>query len=568
MQKNQYLFVILLFFSLVYLLPLGARPLMVPDETRYAEIPREMVASGNWVAPHLNGLKYYEKPVMGYWVHALSQKILGENNFSVRFPCGLSAGLIVILMMVMVSSSVGRQDSRVYLPPLIYLSSFGVFLLTTIAILDNVLNFFLTASIVFFFLATEKIPRSTSEKILLVLAGIFIACAFMTKGFLAFVVPVVTVIPYLFWQMRAREIFRLLLWPALTAIVVSLPWAIMIHLEDPEFWNFFFWHEHVKRFFADNAQHHEPFWFYFATILPMLLPWVLLVPSTFSGLTSDVNKDQKLSRLIAYCSCWFIFPLLFFSASNGKLITYILPCFPPLAILIGIGLYGAAKENKKWIGIGLFGFIIFAILAFSGLLATQFLSLNLFTLPESLLKYDAESLRYSDKAWKPAILLLSLTWMTGFAIWAWRSKNGEKKLLLTALAPAALMISLSFALPDLTLKVKAPGLFLEKEGGDIPKDAVVLADSSIITAACWYLKRDDITLIIGAGELHYGIAQPGQKHRLLDFQGIKDLVNSDRDKPVYMMLDKKRWNRYRKLFPDPKELINAEGKYGFTIAVY
>jgi len=568
MHKNQYLFVILLFFTLVYLLPLGARPLMVPDETRYAEIPREMVASGNWVAPHLNGLKYYEKPVMGYWVHALSQKVLGENNFSVRFPCGLSAGLIALLMMVMVSSSVGRQDSRVYLPPLIYLSSFGIFLLTTIAILDNVLNFFLTASIVLFFLATEKNPRSTAEKILLLLAGISIGCAFMTKGFLAFVVPVVTVIPYLFWQRRVREIFRLLLWPALAAIVISLPWAIQMHLEDPNFWNFFFWHEHIKRFFADNAQHHEPFWFYFAIILPMFLPWALLLPSTFLGMLNDVNRNQKLSRLIAYCTCWFLFPLLFFSASNGKLLTYILPCFPPLAILTGIGLYGAVTKKSRWVGMGLFAFIIFAIVAFTGLLGSQFLSQNLFTLPESLLNYDAESLRYSEKAWKPALLTLSLVWMIGFAIWAWRSKNGEKRLLFTALAPAALMISLCFALPDLTLKVKAPGLLLEKEGKNIPRDAIVLADTSIITAACWYLKRDDITLIIGAGELHYGIAQPEQKHRLLDFQGIKDLVNSDRDKPIFMLLDKKRWIRYRQWFPDPKEIINAEGKYGYAIVVY
>ena len=75
--KMGYAVLLLSFFLLSYILPLGARDLVVPDETRYAEIPREMIASGDWVVPHLNGVRYFEKPALGYWVHAGSILLFG-----------------------------------------------------------------------------------------------------------------------------------------------------------------------------------------------------------------------------------------------------------------------------------------------------------------------------------------------------------------------------------------------------------------------------------------------------------------------------------------------------------
>jgi 4-amino-4-deoxy-L-arabinose transferase len=83
---------LLLFFLLAYLLPLGARDLVLPDETRYAEIPREMIAGGDWIVPRLNGLRYFEKPVLGDWVHAAGQLVFGENNFAVRLPSAPAVG--------------------------------------------------------------------------------------------------------------------------------------------------------------------------------------------------------------------------------------------------------------------------------------------------------------------------------------------------------------------------------------------------------------------------------------------------------------------------------------------
>lgn len=294
MNKNQLITVVLMFFAVVYVLPLGVRPLLIPDEPRYAEIPREMIASGEWVLPHFNGLKYYEKPVMGYWVQALSQVVLGESNFSVRLPSAISTGLVAFLIFYMLAGVLGGQDSRVYLAPLIFLSSFGVMAIGTMAVLDNLLNFFVTGSIVLFFLASEKKSRSATEKSLLILAGLFVGCAFMTKGFLAFVVPVLTVIPYMLWQRKGGSILRMLWLPAVAAVLIALPWSTMVYLRDPDFWNFFFWHEHIQRFFSGVKQHKEPFWYFGVVIIPLFFPWILLLPSVCIGLLPNDNCVGKI----------------------------------------------------------------------------------------------------------------------------------------------------------------------------------------------------------------------------------------------------------------------------------
>ena len=291
---------ILFIFLIVYLLPLGARDLAVPDETRYAEIPREMIATGDWMAPHLNGVRYFEKPVMGYWIHAVSILIFGENNFAVRFPSALSAGLSGMLIFWLVGSGAGEKGTRKFsaagLATLIFLTCFEVFGVGNTAVLDNLFALFLTAAIAAFYVATEKHPRTADEKAWLVLAGLATGLAFLTKGFLAMAIPIFVLVPYLTWQRRSRDIFRMGWLPLLTALVVVLPWGVGIGLREPDFWHFFFWNEHIRRFLGHNAQHTEPVWYFLMVAPAMFLPWTFLAPAAVEGLRQTDGIGKKAAR--------------------------------------------------------------------------------------------------------------------------------------------------------------------------------------------------------------------------------------------------------------------------------
>jgi 4-amino-4-deoxy-L-arabinose transferase len=564
MTKNQYILTILVFFTLVYLLPLGVRPLLGPDETRYAAIPREMVSSGDWVLPQLNGLKYYEKPIMGYWVHAIFQDAFGESNFIVRLPSVVAAALTTLLIYILTAAVTGRRNSRAYLAPLIYISSFGIYAISTITVMDNILNFFLTAGLVLFFFATEQQNRSALEKALLFLAGLFIGCAFLTKGFLAFVVPVITIIPYLILQKRANDILRMLILWAFGAIAISLPWSVLAYLRDPEFWNFFFWHEHVKRFFSDNAQHMEPFYYYFITIIPLFIPWIFLLPAACIGLINHSAPSRKYSRLLIYSVCWLVLPFIFFSLSRGKLVTYILPCFPPLVILTTMGICDGFKKNSKYIHYGIIIFLSLSAISLLGILATQLMSFEVIALPQLLWKYDAQSFYYSASFWKPALVSFSIFAMLFFSLLALRSKKLERRVWLIAISPLLLMISAQVAVPDLTLTVKAPGGLLEQEAKNIPDEAIIIADTASISAVCWYLKRNDIYLFLHGGELSYGLSQPDSRHRLLNRESLQHLLAKQQDKKIIMFLRTDNWQKVKNALPDPVK-IDDTGKYGFTI---
>lgn len=553
-QRRQAL-ILLSFFLLAYILPLGVRDLIVPDETRYAEIPREMIAGGSWVTPHLDGLRYFEKPVLGYWAHAAAIQLFGETNFAVRLPSALAVGLSTLLIGLLAVRSCAQegQNNRwpAILAGLVYLSCFGVFGMGNTAVLDNLFSVFLTATIGCFYLATEDRAGSRGERVFLLLSGLSCGLAFLTKGFLALAVPVLVLVPYLVWQRRYRDLIRMSWLPLLIALLVTLPWGIAIAAKEPDFWHFFFWNEHIRRFLAANAQHKESIWYFFTAAPGLFMPWTFLVPAAAIGIRGRFGQPGGEGRLVRLALCWLVLPFLFFSISRGKLLTYILPCFAPFAILTAAGLTQVLKrdERRRSFQWGVAGC---AILFGAILLAFVYVQL-----------FGYHGFRPYRHPWKTTLAVDGLVGLVLVCVWSFRSAKGSNKIILFALAPLLLFFSAHFIVPERTLEAKAPGRLLERYDKHIGPDTIVISDEDTIRAVCWYLRRSDVYLLGPSGELGYGLKYKDAAGRLVDLKAALGLIHRHRGKTV-LVARVKNLSRWQQQLPAPVFRIDS-GAGGYAV---
>jgi 4-amino-4-deoxy-L-arabinose transferase len=524
-------------FALIYIVPLGMRPLAIPDETRYAEIPREMIASGDWVVPHLNAIRYFEKPVLGYWLNAASIALFGENSLAVRLPSAVAAGLSALMLFFLGRKFSGGHRTGTFAAA-VFLTFPFVFATATINLLDSALSMFLTGAMTFFFFASIQ-PESGKKALFLTLFGIFCGLAFLVKGFLAFAVLAVAIVPFSMWEGRLKRLFRWSWVPILATILVILPWAITIHLREGDYWNYFFWTEHINRFISPaRGQHPKPFWTFVPTLMLGALPWTALLPAVISGL----NKTNLKDSLIRFAICWFIFPFLFFSASTGKLTTYILPCFPPLAILIAIGLLkylGEGKEKAFTIGATCLSLVIGVFAA--GLILAKALDLS------DLNPYG------QGETWKYSVALVGLITWTIFSLLATRARDYWRKIALYCMAPLLLMFSSQFIVPEKIIEGRAPERLLLRNSDRISPETILVSDHQLISAVCWFYRRDDVFVLGDKGELAYGLSYANSKRPLsLNVDQFTALIRKrSGGTGVVLIMENERYTKQKDLLPKP-----------------
>ena len=536
-------------FVFLYIVPLGIRPVIIPDETRYAEIPREMIVSGNWIVPKLNGLRYFEKPVLGYWLNALSIELFGENAFAVRFPSAMATGLSAFIVFLLV-----RRFSEEFIAAisaaLILLTSFVVYGVGTFNILDSMLAVFLTASMASFFFAHTAASNRTKQAFLF-LFGVFCGLAFLTKGFLAFAIPVVAIIPFMIWERRFKDLLLIPWIPIAGAALTALPWVVLIHIKAPDFWHYFIWIEHIKRFLSSGAQHHESFWYYSYLFPAAALPWIFFLPAAVMGL----KKQGIKASMTRYAICWFLFPFLFFSVSKGKILTYILPCFPPFAILMSIGMKKYLETGgKKVFSIGAGSLAFLSMILTVALILIQIVGFNGF--------------KPYTQAWKWGLGVAGLMLLGFILIIAARALNHKTRLMLVISAPLALLFSINFMLPDLTVEHKAPGAFLLHQKDRVTPHTLLVSDEDPMGAVCWFYKRDDVYLLGGGGEVSYGLNYEDAKYRSLNLEKFKDLIikAAGNDK-VVLVAKSEKYARWKQRLPKPR-YEDSNGKGGFVFVEY
>ncbi|WP_397449452.1 lipid IV(A) 4-amino-4-deoxy-L-arabinosyltransferase [Pseudomonas sp. NA-150] len=503
---------LLLAFCLAFLLPLGSHGLWIPDESRYAQIGQEMLLSGDWISPHFMGLRYFEKPIAGYWMIAIGQAVFGENLFGVRIASVLSVGLSALLAYL-VARRLWNDPRKSFICTLLFLSFGLVATQAGYANLDPQFTLWVNLSLVTLWFAINATGR---ERLLhWALLGFACAMGFMTKGFLAWLLPALIALPYMLWQKRLGELFKYGPLAVIVAVLVCLPWALAVQYHEPDFWSFFFWHEHIRRFAGDDAQHSQPLWFYLPVLVIASLPWAALLPSTFKQ--AWLTKGQAKS---AFLLLWLLLPLAFFSLSRGKLPTYIMPCMLPLALLMGSVLADRIEQAK--VGAVRLNGVLNVVLGLLGLAVLAYLQ---WKRPV----YDNEPLHVALlvialSGWVVTNLMQALkprTWWASSAVGAW---------LVVALLPAAL--------PNRLVFNKTPDLFIARHAQELSQSKTLLSnDLGAASALAWRIRRPDVALYNTVGELKYGLNYPDAAARTVGEKDVQQwMLNARRQGPVGVVL--------------------------------
>jgi 4-amino-4-deoxy-L-arabinose transferase-like glycosyltransferase len=320
------------------------RPLAHPDEGRYSEISREMAASGDWVTPRLNGIKYFEKPPLQYWASAAAFRLFGESPFTARIYTAL-AGLLALAAVGFTARRLAGTGAAL-LALGVLLSSPYFLGMGGVVTLDMGLTAWTTVAVCAFLLAAAGPPGERRRWMLLAWAGM--ALAVLSKGLVGIVFPAAAIFLHCLAHRDWRLIARLE-WARGGALflAITVPWFVLVSAANPEFPRFFFVHEHFERFLTKSHRREEPWWYFWPILFAGFLPWMLaLVPAAIEGWRREAAAAGFPWRRFALL--WSAFILLFFSASGSKLPAYILPVFPVFALVLGDWLARAEPRRLWW----------------------------------------------------------------------------------------------------------------------------------------------------------------------------------------------------------------------------
>lgn len=347
---------------------LELRGLFIPDEGRYAEIPREMLASGDWITPRLNDLKYFEKPPLQYWMTALSFRLFGEDEWTARLPSA-ALGFLAMLMTAYTAYRIWNTRTGVLAAAALG-GSWAYFLGAQYLTLDMTLTACLTFALCSFLLAQTG-NAAAGAKTWMLAAWLAAALAVLSKGLIGIVPPALTVIAYTAFR-RETELLRRLRPAAGGALFLLLaaPWFIAVQHRNPEFFEFFVIHEHLDRFL--RPEHHRPgaWWYYLPILALALLPWTPALLKQAIDWCKARRRGTVGFSAEWFCAAWAAVIVLFFSVSQSKLPAYILPALPAISLILARAIDTGGLGSLKWSAWGI-SFLGVASLGLSAMVLHQ-----------------------------------------------------------------------------------------------------------------------------------------------------------------------------------------------------
>ncbi len=542
-KNNKKLFLGIFIFAIfyLYLAHLGAYHLMDPDEGRYNQIPREMILSGDFITPHLNGVEYFEKPIFQYWFTAIMMKIFGFGEFTGRILPALSGigcvALAGFLGTMMYSKKVGLLASAILATSCLNL------VVSSINILDMALTLFMTSCMVFFY-AFER----TEKKKWLIAFYIAMGFGVLTKGLVAIILPFGILFWYVIFTKRPRLFLKLFYLPGILAfLIVTVPWFYLVCQANHDFFYFFFIREHFLRFTTKMHDRFQPWWFFMPFVIIGMLPWTGFLVSLFNkrGVIRQTTSERNRFDII-YLLLWFFIIFIFYSISDSKLVPYIMPCWMPLAILIAASIKRFEVANS-WLSHSFF-INSFLSLAFVFALVGYVLSSNYLTIDE----FIAEG----------GLLTASLFIGTIASIFVWLK---TKRFRCTVSVLCIMGFFFGLGLHDVQEQVhnNQSAYYVSQKINELqPQDALIVNYGDFYHGVPYYTNQR-VALADFKGELEFGSTHPSGAGWFFNGNELNNLWNSP--KRIIIVVKDRYKDKCLNVLTSPAKQVFTEGAYTILI---
>ncbi|MCX5811044.1 MAG: glycosyltransferase family 39 protein [Proteobacteria bacterium] len=522
----------LLLLSYIFLFHgIGDYSLKEPDEGRYAEIPREMIELNDYIVPHLNYVRYFEKPPLFYWAVAVSYKCFGINEWAFRFPNAFSAFLCVAALYIFIRRWINRETA--FISSIILISSFGFFSMARIVTIDMFFSMWLFLSLLFFY-------GYYKEKKLFYIYFFYaiLGLATLAKGFVPIMLVAVTIIIFLLSE-KKMSFLKELKWVKGLAIycLIVLPWLLTISLKEKEFFYFFVIDQHILRFLTSKHKRTGSIFYFFPVLFGGMFPWSIFIPR---GIIHLWNKSELRLFII-----WSIVVFIFFSISKSKLPPYILPIFPPLSIMIGYLFYEKWRQQSKISLESLSYIFIFSLFAIASILGIKG------ALNQWVNQISSEALNILDNL-NGFLITVSVVSILSACLFCLRRFNRFSLTfyilsIFSFLFITTLLLNLN-TIDTLNTTKKLADTINEKKDGD---DYIINYASYDQTLPFYTKKR--IVIASYTGELEMGSKYDDSKTYFIDEDTFINLFKTDKN--IFCVLKSKRLNRLKEKIPEKISII-------------
>ena len=369
------------------------RPLMLPDEGRYVGVALEMINSGSWTIPTLDGLPYFQKPPLFYWITAASLSVFGTGQLAARLAPLLGAGIAAVALLLFARRWSDPTRAR---NALVVLLTQPLFLCAgQFANLDMLVAGLITATVVLLAHSVLAREEGQPQRVPLLAAYAFAGLGVLAKGLIGAVIPGLVIGAWLLATRRWRAIGPLFSWlGAAIFLAIAVPWFVVAQQRYDGFFDYFFVVQHFQRFTSTGFNNAQPIWFYAAVLAGVFLPWAPWLYRQFRPQSVSVARDPLRPLMLI----WLGVVLVFFSIPQSKLLGYILPTMAPLAWLVSDGV---ARAGKLTAGMRAWWWAAAAV----GVATMLGLVIGLTLMPRNSAREIAEELQAQRAAGEPVMML-------------------------------------------------------------------------------------------------------------------------------------------------------------------